>query len=154
MKTATLLVLVLLVGACSPESWEGERDGWVMAGELDAEPAGTEEVLRSAWELLPCSVSEWGGPWGGEVVWHSLPWQPDGVPYLVSGLYTRGTARVEVLGMQWFPDATQSALAHELGHYVIERCHLGAEKHHSAFHEAWVAAVNAQARWYIDSVKI
>lgn len=112
---AGMALLGVLCG-CGEEPWK-TRSGWQHEGVLTAIPPGVEEVLQAAGELAPCLVE----PWGGWVEWYDGPFSCGGVP--AGGCYREvREARVQVVGLPYRQEALTTALAHELGHYVEDRC--------------------------------
>jgi hypothetical protein len=116
MKT-TAAVALLLLAACDG-GWE-DREGWIDEGAPFTAPARTDEVLEAAFLLAPCRIE----PWGGWITWHREPFLCGDT--LAAGCFdgaVERSARLSVVGAPIFMDALQSALPHEIGHYVHARC--------------------------------
>ncbi len=116
MRTMVTCCMVTLLAACAP-GWE-DRDGWVMEGALDHVPPHPEFVLAAAGELRPCDFR-----WGGWVVWKPGPFDCGGVNAVgcYSGVNSH-RAEVTVTGTGIFFVTPETALAHELAHYILDRC--------------------------------
>ena len=132
MKTAALALLLL--AACGPQ-WE-DRDGWAMEG---AAPAHVAEVLQAADELRPCDFR-----WGGWIAWHPQALDDCRQGHYSMGCYESGIglARVDVVGGPG-EVATNTSLAHELAHYVLDRCEGRPDE--GPEHVALTDAINARA---------
>lgn len=136
--------LLLALAACGPEVKWIDRDGWVMQGDPRAVPNGVDFTLAAARELSPCGIE----PWGGWIVWTRAPFDCAGIP-AVAGCFTgHATRRAEVTlvgcPLSW-PDcrAGDTALAHELAHYLFDRCEGDAT--HSPAHLALTLAIRSRA---------
>lgn len=118
MRTMVTCCMVTLLAACAP-GWQ-DRDGWVMEGALDHMPAHPEYTLQAAGEVRPCTDFRWGG-W---VIWMPGPFDCAGVT--AAGCYSGAvTLRAEVMvtgtGVPFL--SPEHALAHELAHYILDRCY-------------------------------
>lgn len=137
--------LLILFAACEPTEWSWiDRDGWVQQGDVEAVPGGVDFTLAAARELSPCDIA----PWGGWIVWRRSPFDCSGVS-AAAGCYTGHAARkaeVTLVGcpLTW-PDcrAGDTALAHELAHYILDRC-VG-DATHSPAHLALTLAIRDRA---------
>jgi hypothetical protein len=158
------LPILLLLTACpggfgGPIDFYGKATRWEYLGE--PAPRCADEVHLAAMALSPCTK---GVPRYGYVAWFPAPFDcpPNGIVWACTQV---NLPWVEVWSTV-ATDATQSAMAHELGHYVWAKCGLGADewwedaagnrvknrfvpgaiyRQDPGFH-AWVALVNQTAK--------
>ncbi len=129
---ARLALLALLACDVRPEA----PDSWTVTVRP---PKGQQEVLDSARDVaaaMGCAPT-----WGGWITW--VPWAACGVDNWsgCAPATTTGAWAVVV----YRQNATDSALAYELGHFVSRECGLGWEDHGPELDE-WSAKVNQLAR--------
>jgi hypothetical protein len=128
------VLLPLALAACHvPQAEDRWKTDW-----RGFEPlAGYDCTLEAAHRRIPCDLR-----WSGRVSWWPCPFKCGWPPAEVWGCMPAGAA-LPVFAVCYRDPVWTTALAHELGHYVLSACSLPSDE---GTVQAWAGEVNAIAQ--------